>query len=142
MLNSLLLLGETDLGQVDPDGIAAMLASLGMGIGLVFLAISLILIISGWKIFTKAGKPGWASLIPIYNVIVLLEMIGKPVWWVILLMIPCIGQVVHIFVAIDLAKSFGKGMGFGLGLAFLPFIFGPVLGFGGDRYLGPVNQEA
>ena len=137
MLNSLLLLAQDDL-----DGAAAAAAGIAGTFGFIGLIIGLILIVSSWKIFTKAGKPGWASLIPIYNFIVLLEIVGRPVWWVILLLIPCIGQIVGILVTIELAKVFGKGMGFALGMIFLPIIFFPVLGLGGDKYLGPIQHEA
>jgi len=90
--------------------------------------------------FTKAGKPGWASIIPIYNAIVLLEIAGKPIWWIVLLFIPLVNFIVIIIVVIDLAKNFGKGTGFGLGLAFLPFIFYPILGFGDAKYRGTGGQ--
>lgn len=99
-----------------------------------------ILFIAGmWKVFTKAGKPGWASIIPIYNTIVLLEIAGKPAWWFLLLLIPGVNIVIAIMVAIDLARNFGKGTGFGVGLALLPFIFYLILGFGDARY-GPAQQ--
>ena len=94
-------------------------------------------IVSLWKVFVKAGKPGWAAIIPIYNVIVLLEICGRPIWWVILLLIPCVNIVVAVFVMIDLAKSFGKDALFGIGLWLLGFIFFPILGFGSSQYRGP-----
>jgi hypothetical protein len=103
----------------------------------IWLVIAVPTIIGMWKIFVKAGKPGWAAIIPIYNFVVLLEIIGRPIWWVILALIPCVGLVVQIIIYLDLAKSFGKGSGFGIGLVLLPFIFFPILGFGDARYLGP-----
>ena len=90
-----------------------------------------------WKVFTKAGQPGWAALVPVYNLIVLLQIVGRPIWWFILFLIPLVGLVVAIIVAIDVAKSFGKGVGFGIGIAFLGFIFYPILGFGDAQYVGP-----
>lgn len=102
----------------------------------VFLLVIVAIIAGIWKVFTKAGKPGWACLIPIYNVIVLLEIAGKPTWWVILYLIPIVGLVIAIIVAIDVGKAFGKDTGYGLGLAFLPFIFYPLLGFGDAQYQG------
>ncbi len=109
-------------------------------VGLLFTLISLavtVLVIAGiWKVFVKAGKPGGASPIPIYNLIVLLEIVGKPLWWVILFFIPLVQFVCWILVAIAVAEKFGKGVGFGLGLAFFPMIFFPVLGFGDAQYQG------
>ena len=101
------------------------------------LAIIALYVASGWKIFEKAGKPGWAAIIPIYNVIVLLEIVGRPVWWVILMFIPLVNIVIFILVSIDLSKSFGHGTLYGLGLFFLSFVFYPILAFGSDTYQGP-----
>jgi hypothetical protein len=105
---------------------------------LVVLVIALVLLIieiaGMWKVFTKAGKAGWQSIIPIWNIVVLLRIVGRPVWWIILMLIPIVNIIVWIVVSFDLAKSFGKGIGFGLGLAFLGFIFVPILGFGDARY--------
>jgi len=103
--------------------------------GFVFLVLILILA-SLWKVFTKAGKPGWGCIVPIYNVILLLEIAGKPLWWVILLFIPLVSIVVAILVSIEVGKAFGKSTAFGLGLALLPFVFYPVLGFGSAQYQG------
>lgn len=103
---------------------------------LVWLVCVVIILLSFWKVFTKAGKPGWACLIPIYNIIVLLEIAGKPVWWIILFLIPIVNIVVCILVCIALAQNFGKSTGFALGLAFLPFIFYPILAFGDAQYKG------
>ena len=93
--------------------------------------------ISGWKIFDKASKPGWAILIPIYNVIVFFEIINRPLWWLIFLVIPIVNLIIHVIVHIDLAKSFRKDVGFGIGLAFLSIIFYPILAFGNAQYLFP-----
>ena len=90
-----------------------------------------------WRIFEKAGKPGWAALIPIYNLIVLLEIVGRPAWWVVLFLIPIVNFVISLIVSFDLSKSFGHGALYGLGLAFFGFIFAPILAFGSDRYQGP-----
>ena len=114
-----------------------ILAGLGVGMILVYLVILLVVVISMWKIFDKAGKPGWAAIVPIYNYIVMLEIIGKPVWWVILLLIPCVNIVILIIMMLELAKSFGKSAGFGVGLIFLGIVFLPILGFGDARYVGP-----
>src|SRR6266852_5572848 len=104
---------------------------------IVMLAIAVIIIAGAWKVFAKAGKPGWAVLIPIYNVVVMLKIVGRPLWWLVLMLIPAVNLVIGIIVCIDMAKSFGKGAGFGVGLALLGPIFYPILGFGDARYGGP-----
>ena len=119
------------LAQEDAGG-----GAVGM-IGLVIYLALVVLVIAGfWKTFEKAGKPGWGSLVPIYNAVLLLEIAGKPIWWFILFFIPIVGLIIAILVSIEVAKNFGKGAGFGLGLAFLPFIFYPILGFGDAKYQG------
>jgi hypothetical protein len=90
-----------------------------------------------WRIFEKAGKPGWAAIIPIYNVIVMLEIVGRPWWWLILLLIPVVNIVVGFLLALDMSRSFGHDLAFALGLFFLGIIFYPILAFGGDTYGGP-----
>jgi hypothetical protein len=117
------------LAQRDDAGGAAV------GIVLLIELVILVLAIAGlWTTFAKAGKPGWAAIIPIYNVIVLLEIAGRPIWWVLLFFIPCVNFIIAVLVSLDVAKNFGKGAGFGVGLAFLPFIFYPILGFSDARY--------
>jgi hypothetical protein len=126
----LLLLAQSETESAG-GGIAA---AFGM---LIYLGIIVLIIAGLWKIFAKAGKPGWTSIVPIYNFIVLLEIVGRPTWWVILAFIPIVNVVIIIMVYIDLAKSFGKGVGFGLGLTFLSPIFVCILGFGSAQYKGP-----
>jgi hypothetical protein len=113
----------------------------GAGIGIVgwlfYMAIIVFAILVQWKIFTKAGKPGWASIIPIYNILVLLEIVGKPWWYLLLLFIPVVNIVILIMVMIALAKVFGKDSGFAVGLIFLSIIFMAILAFGDAKYLGP-----
>ena len=110
--------------------------------GLITLAIIVFFVAVGWKIFAKAGKPGWASIVPIYNYIVLLEIVGRPIWWIVLMFVPIVNFVILIILCIDLAKSFGKGTGFGVGLIFLGFIFAPILAFGDATYRGPQAAAA
>lgn len=98
--------------------------------------LSIIIIASFWKIFTKANKPGWAILIPIYNMIILLEIIDKPWWWIVLLLIPGVNLIFGIWVTHLLSKKFGHDVGFTIGLLLLPFIFYVVLGFGDSTYKG------
>ena len=103
---------------------------------LFMLAMVVFVFASVWRVFTKAGKPGWASLIPIYNMVVMLEIVGRPIWWILLMFIPFVNIIVGFILMMDMAKSFGKGAGFGLGLFFLGFIFYPLLGFGDAQYEG------
>jgi hypothetical protein len=105
-----------------------------------YLAIIVVSIIGLWKVFEKAGQPGWAAIIPIYNVYVMLQIAGRPVWWLIFIIIPCLNLILLVL-PFDIATKFGKGIGFGLGLLFLPFIFYPILGFGDARYQGSVGQS-
>ena len=106
------------------------------------LAVALLIVVSMWKVFTKAGQPGWASLIPIYNAYILLKIAGKPGWWLVLLFIPLVNLVIVIIVCIGVANAFGKGAGFGLGIAFLGFIFMPILAFDSSRYQGALPAPA
>ncbi len=110
---------------------------LGAIFWIIYLAIFIVIIAAVWKVFVKAGKPGWAAIVPIYNVIVLLEIVGRPLWSVLLFFIPIVNFIVAIIVYIDLAKSFGKSAAFGIGLLFLGIIFYPILGFGDAEYQGP-----
>ncbi len=99
-----------------------------------YSAIIILLIASMWKVFSKAGQPGWAAIIPIYNTIVLCQVAVRPIWWFLLLMI-CF-PIFWIIICIDIAKRFGKGGGFAVGLILLPFVFFPILGFGSAQYQG------
>lgn len=91
-----------------------------------------------WRVFTRAGKPGWAIFIPVYNQIVQCEIGRKPAWWVVLLFIPIVNLVVSIMIINGISKAFGKDEGFTAGLVLLPFVFYPLIGFGKDRYIyGP-----
>lgn len=107
-------------------------------VGLVQLAIVIVVVAGFWKVFAKAGQPGWACLVPFYNVYVMLQIANKPTWWLILFFIPIANFIVAILVNIAIAEKFGKSTGFGIGMAFLSFIFVPVLGFGDAQY----NQHA
>jgi hypothetical protein len=134
----LLAQGEApDYGGSSGAGAGVAAAAAGV-FGLIYLAILLLVIAGLWKIFTKAGQPGWAAIVPIYNLVVLLNIVGKPIWWL-ALMLFC-GPVGWILVSLALAKSFGKEMGFALGLMFLSPIFIPMLGFGSAQYKGPATD--
>ncbi len=105
----------------------------GVG-GAVVLLFLLIIIIAGWKIFEKAGKPGWAVIVPIYNILVWAEIAKKPMWWGLLTLIPYVGIVWSIWLTNLVSKGFGKGVGYTLGMIFLPFIFLPMLAWGDAKY--------
>lgn len=114
---------------------------LGLILGLAWLSILALMIASLWKVFTKADKPGWASIIPIYNLIVMIQVAGKPLWWIALLLIPFVNLVVFIMLMVALAKAFGKGAGFAAGLILLPLIFFPILAFGDATYSNPPSPS-
>ena len=116
-----------------------ILGALFGGAFMIVWLVVLVAVVAGmWKMFEKAGKPGWAAIVPFYNLIVLLEIVGRPLWWIVLFLIPCVSFVAWIIIALDVAKAFGKDVAFGIGLALLGFIFIPILGFGDARYVGPV----
>lgn len=127
---------EPDAFENAGAALAATMKIVG-GIGIV---VAILMIISMWKIYVKAGKPGWASIVPIYQILVLLEIIGKPWWWLILYLIPFVNIIFLIWTYNLLSKSFGNGVGFTLGLLFLSVIFFPVLAFGGAKYEGPAGK--
>ncbi|GAA4330755.1 hypothetical protein GCM10023149_36160 [Mucilaginibacter gynuensis] len=121
----------------DPSG---GLAALIFGALMIPLLITYVIYVIGlWKVFEKAGKPGWAAIVPIYNAIVLLEIVGKPIWWLILLLVPCVNIVIAVWVINLLSKSFGQSEGFTIGILLLGFIFIPILGFGNYQYIGPAG---
>jgi hypothetical protein len=88
-------------------------------------------------VFVKAGDRGWKAIIPIWNTLIVLKISGRPWWWIFLYIVPIVWWIVYIIVYYDLAKSFGKGVGFAIGVIVLPFIFVPILGFGSSEYVGP-----
>ena len=111
-------------------------------LGIFSLAVLVLYIVSMWKIFVKAGKSGWAILVPFYNTLVELEILGRP-WWFLLLIIfiPVADFVIGIILIFDMARVFGKSTGFGFGLLFLSFIFIPILAFGNAKYIGPIAGQ-
>ena len=110
---------------------------------LIWSAVAIIGIVAYWKIFTKAGRSGVASLIPIYNLYVLAKIVGKRGWYLLWFLVPIANLVVAIKLIHYLSKSFGKDVGFTLGLLFLPIIFYPILAFGDSKYIGPfADREA
>lgn len=123
------------------DGDLASSIALGIGGLLAFLvamAVAAVFIVALWKVFTKAGHPGWASLIPFYNSYILLKIAGRPGWWLVLFFVPLVNLAIAIVLAIDIAKAFGQSSAFGFFLLFLLCGIGYLmLGFGDYRYVGP-----
>ena len=109
---------------------------------LIWLAIVVFLIAAMWRVFEKAGQPGWAAIIPIYNYYIMLKIGGKPGWWLLMFIIPIANIVCLIWMYNMISKSFGKEEGFTVGLIILGFIFWPILGFGDAKYLGPYGDQA
>lgn len=111
-----------------------------MILGIIWLAVIVLMVVSAWKIFEKAGKPGWAAIVPIYNAYVFLQIAGKPGWWLVLMLIPVVSFIVGIIALVAFCKAFGKGGGYVAGMIFLPFIFYPMLAFGDATYTAPAPQ--
>ena len=103
---------------------------------IIYAVVMILLIAAVWRVFSKAGQPGWAVLIPIFNLYILCKVAGRPGWWLILMLIPFVNFIIAIILNVDIAKKFGKGVGFAIGLILLPFIFWPILGFGSAQYQG------
>jgi hypothetical protein len=101
--------------------------------------IGVICVVAYWFIYKKAGHPGWAAIVPIYNIYIMLKIVGKPWWWLLLLCIPIVNIVIYIMMIGLTANVFGKSVGYAFGLFFLPFIFLPILAWGDAKYVGPAN---
>lgn len=138
MLNGLVL--ASVLMQNDDSGLFGAL--FGSIYCLCWGAFALLVVIGLWKVYVKADQPGWAAIIPIYNIYIMTQIIGRPWWWLLLLFIPFVNIVVSIIMAIDLAKSFGKDAAYGILLLWLFSIIGYlVLGFGDAAYQGPAAAQ-
>ena len=103
----------------------------------VFLALLILILVAQWKIFVKAGKPGWGAIVPFYNLYCLFDMSFGNGWLFLLTLVPCVNVVMQIIMWVKLAKAFDKSGGFAVGLIFLPYVFLPILGFGDAEYIGP-----
>jgi hypothetical protein len=115
---------------------------LGITFFIILFAVLIFYIAAMWKVFTKAGQPGWAAIIPIYNIYIMTKIGGKPGWWTVLCLIPIVNYVFIIWITNMISKSFGKDEGFTVGLILLGIIFWPILGFGSAKYLGPYGDPA
>jgi Family of unknown function (DUF5684) len=105
----------------------------------IYIAILALMVVSMWKLFVRAGKPGWASIIPLYSNIVMLEIAGKPIWWFFMLFIPVVNIVFAFLTLYHFSKSYGKAEGFSIGVALLSVIFIPLLAFSDAKYQGPAT---
>lgn len=111
-----------------------MNAGVMMVFGLIYLVIIVLMIASVWKVFTKAGKPGWAALIPFYNIYMMITIAGRPGWWMLLFFIPFVNFIIGIIINLDLARNFGKSALFGIASILFPFVTWPILAFGDATY--------
>jgi hypothetical protein len=133
---------STVIAQATVSTSASGNAGIGIVGSIVWLAFVVVLLVAAWKVFAKAGRPGWASLIPIYNTITMLQITGRSGWWVLGLCVPFLNIFVAIRLVFELAKVFGRGVGFGFGLLFLFPIFVLILAFGDAQYVGPGGNRA
>lgn len=136
MLNNLINIAYEYSYSYDTSSGSGLLGGLLGGMLFIPSIIGLLVIISMWKIFTKAGKPGWASIVPIYNMVVMVEISGLSMIYVLFLFIPILNIYAIFKIYIEIAHKFGKTTGFGIGLIFLNVIFMPMLAFGDATYNG------
>ena len=120
----------TMYGTTSQTDISAILGTYAI----LVLVIAVIMIVANWKIYTKAGKPGWASIVPFYNMYVMYEIAGMNGWMFLLTFIPIVNIVIQIMLYLNLAKKFGKSTGFAIGLILLNPIFLLLLAFGHAEY--------
>lgn len=127
----LIAIADTLLGQLQLERFYDKLPLEGQ---VAFILYTLLMVVSTWAIFEKAGEPGWTAVIPFVNLYFLLKVAGKPWWWLILLLIPLVNVIVVFFTFLGLSRNFGQGLLFALALFFLSPLFVPILAFGGFRY--------
>jgi hypothetical protein len=145
-------MSNMDMSHMDMPGMAtptptltdaqmAAMTAAGAIYGVVALVLLVISLVATWKIYVKAGQAGWKALIPIYNIYILLKIVGRPGWWMLLLLIPLVNIVISLVIAIDLGKAFGKSTGYSLLMLWLlSFIGYCLLAFGKAQYLGPQGR--
>ena len=112
-------------------------------VGVVFIVLPVVLlVIPTWRIYVKAGEPGWSAIVPLFSQYTLCTVVGRPVWWLIWLLIPYVNFVFWLIFAMDLARVFSRSKGFGIGIWLLPFVFLPILGYGSAEYTAPTGVSA
>ncbi len=125
-----------------PSLLASSQGSSSPLLSIIYLVVVIAAIVGMWKVYEKADQPGWASIIPFYNIYIMLKIAGRPGWWLILFFIPFVNVVTIAIVAIDIAKAFGKGTAFGIfGLWLFSFIGYMILGFGDAEYQGVPKHQ-
>ena len=130
------MMSTTEVADIATAGAVGVLAGVSMVYMIVCLAVAVFSIICMWKVFVKAGKPGWASIIPIYNMVVMFQIAGMSPWLILLMCVPIANVIVAIMLYVNFAKAFGKSGGFACGLIFLSLIFMAILAFGKSEYVG------
>ena len=126
---------------MDASLVFPTVAQLDVIVGVIWMLVFLLTFIGLAKMFSKAGLPAWYAFIPILNFLAILRIAGRPPWWLLLWVLPLVNAVVSVIVWMDVAQRFGRGTGTGLGLAFLPFIFFPILGFGSATFRGVGGEQ-
>ena len=130
----------TNSSDLATDAIAGVFAGMGVVAWIIYIAIAIFEIVAMWKLFEKAGKPGWAAIVPVYNLVVMFQIVGMNPWLILLLIVPFVNfvatPVLMILTYVKLAKAFGKGTGYAVGLIFLNAIFMPILAFSDAQYQG------
>jgi len=118
-----------------------MTETAGLLVAIVFLLAYIAVVVGvfagAWKMYGKAGQPGWGAIVPFYNMYLLCRICGRPGWWFVLALLPVVNLVIGIILVIDLSRSFGRGFGTTVGLLLLSPVFVPILGFGRAQYKGP-----
>jgi len=130
---------DTSYGVSTSSGLTGAIAAMGLFFWILSMALGILKIVSLWKIFKKAGKPGWASIVPIYNIYIMCEIAEKEWWYILLLCVPFVNIYAIIVLYNGMAKKFGKGGGFVVGMILLPVVFFPMLAFGKDATV--VNNQ-
>lgn len=133
--------------EISPAPFAQPLAktiSLLLRIFVIALAPAIFFIVVNWKLYVKAGEPGWASIIPVYTNVVQFKIVGLSPWLLLLYLVPFVNYVaivvLSILVSFRLAKSFGKDIAWGFGILLLPYVFYPILALGSSEYMGPNGE--
>lgn len=130
---------DTSYGVSTSSGLTGAIAAMGLFFWILSMALGILKIVSLWKIFKKAGKPGWASIVPIYNIYIMCEIAEKEWWYILLLCVPFANIYAMIVLYNGMAKRFGKSGGFVAGMILLPVVFFPILAFGKDAAI--VNNQ-
>jgi hypothetical protein len=135
----------SSLTNTDPNANSAVMGLI-LGGGIMLMLVWLALVVFGvavmWRTFTKAGQPGWASIVPIYNLYVLMKIAGRPGWWLLLMLVPFVNIIMMLIVSIDIAKAFGKETAFGVfGLWMFSIIGYAILAFSNVKYVAPATAK-